>query len=254
MVEKKSVPKFKKPHTGKSALMAFAFIAWAAVSFIAGQFIVGGLYQLLAQLVPSVESMNDAVLMTTLTALSWAVTLAIGLGGPYLLFKQRVTLEDIGLHRLPSWAEIGLGVAGYIASTIVAAIVVYLIALAVPGFDSSQAQNVGFSDLFFRYEYVVAFLTLVVIAPIVEEVFFRGYLYNRLKRYIPTWVAILAVSLLFGAAHGQLNVGIMTFVMSIFLCLLRDLTGSLWPAIVMHMTRNGIAFSLLFVVPSLFLN
>lgn len=236
---------------GRGLLISAALIAWAAFAFLAGQFLVAGVYQLLASSLTGLQSVNESVLMTVLMALSWTVTLVIALWIPYVVLKQRTTLADVGLQRLPTWAELGLAPLGYIASTVVAAVVIYGMTLIFPGFDSEQAQDTGFSNLVFQYEYVVAFVTLVVIAPFVEEVFFRGYLYGKLKRYVPTWAAILLVSALFGIAHGQVNVGIMTFVMGIFLCLLRDWTGSLWPAIMMHMIRNGIAFFLLFVAPTL---
>lgn len=241
----------KKVFTSQSVLIAAGYVGWAAFSFVAGQFIVGGLYAWLAPSMPSLQSMNESALMAALTALSWAVTLTIALGGPYFFLRQRITREEIGLQRLPTWAEIGLAAAGYIASSILAAVVVFLISSMIPGFNADQAQDVGFSNLVFRYEFILAFVTLVVVAPFVEEIFFRGYLYSRLKKYLPTWVAIIIVSALFGIAHGQVNIGIMTFVMSIFLCLLRDLTGSLWPAITMHMIRNGVAFFILFVTPML---
>lgn len=240
----------KTSRIGRNLLISAAFIAWAAFSFLAGQFLVAGLYQLAAPSIPNLQSVNESVLMTVLTALSWTATLVIALWVPYFFLKQRVTREDIGLQRLPTWAELGLAAAGYIASSIAAALVIYIVSLVMPGFDADQTQDVGFSNLVFRYEYIVAFITLVIIAPFVEEIFFRGYLYSRLKKYLPTWVAIIMVSALFGIAHGQLNVAIMTFVMGIFLCLLRDLTGSLWPAITMHMIRNGVAFFFLFVAPT----
>lgn len=240
----------KTSRIGRNLLISAAFIAWAAFSFLAGQFLVAGLYQLAALSIPDLQSVNESVLMTVLTALSWTATLVIALWVPYFFLKQRVTREDIGLQRLPTWAELGLAAAGYIASSIAAALVIYIVSLVMPGFDADQTQDVGFSNLVFRYEYIVAFITLVIIAPFVEEIFFRGYLYSRLKKYLPTWVAIIMVSALFGIAHGQLNVAIMTFVMGIFLCLLRDLTGSLWPAITMHMIRNGVAFFFLFVAPT----
>lgn len=240
----------KTSRIGRNLLISAAFIAWAAFSFLAGQFLVAGLYQLAEPSIPDLQSVNESVLMTVLTALSWTATLVIALWVPYFFLKQRVTREDIGLQRLPTWAELGLAAAGYIASSIAAALVIYIVSLVMPGFDADQTQDVGFSNLVFRYEYIVAFITLVIIAPFVEEIFFRGYLYSRLKKYLPTWVAIIMVSALFGIAHGQLNVAIMTFVMGIFLCLLRDLTGSLWPAITMHMIRNGVAFFFLFVAPT----
>lgn len=252
MVGKTSHNKLR--HAGKATLMTIALIAWAAFAFVAGQYIAVNLYQFCESFMEVLQALNQPVRMTIMTSLAWMMTLGIAVGIPYLLFKHRVTRQEIGLHRLPTWSEMGLAVVGYVASAILAGLVIYGVALVIPSFDAGQAQDVGFSNLAFRYEYLVAFITLVVIAPVVEEVFFRGYLYSRLKKYIPTWVAIIIVSALFGIAHGQANVAIMTFVMGVFLCLLRDLTGSLWPAIIMHMIRNGVAFFFLFVAPILFLN
>lgn len=43
-----------------------------------------------------------------------------------------------------------------------------------------------------------------VISPIVEEIVFRGLIYNRMKKYYPTWISVLVSALLFGAWHGNL--------------------------------------------------
>lgn len=241
----------KKAHsTLKPWLIALAFTAWATAVFMLVRGMIQELVPLLVRLGVDLESMNPAILQTVATAVMWVIAVSVVIGVPYLLFKDTVTRKDIGLHRLPTWSELGLAPAGYIASTIVAGLVVYMIARVVPGFDASEAQDTGFGMIGLQYEYIVAFITLVVIAPVAEEVFFRGYLYGKLKRYIPTWVAIIVVSALFGVAHGQWNVAIMTFIMGVFLCLLRDITGSLWPAITMHMIRNGIAYYFLFVNPT----
>jgi uncharacterized protein len=45
---------------------------------------------------------------------------------------------------------------------------------------------------------------LVVGAPLVEEIFYRGLLQRSLKRYLPVVVSILATGLVFGAAHFSL--------------------------------------------------
>lgn len=47
-------------------------------------------------------------------------------------------------------------------------------------------------------------LLLVVGAPVVEEIFYRGMLLNSLKRYLPVWPAIVLDGLLFGAVHFDL--------------------------------------------------
>lgn len=231
--------------------MALALVAWAALSYIAAQSLLQGMVQLLAYVGVDIFVLNEAMVQTIATALMWVLVLVLAIGLPSFFLRQRTTREDVGLQRLPTWTELGLAPLAYIASTVAAGVVIYFLAQWFPAFDAAEAQDVGFSGLVLRYEYVVAFVTLVIIAPFAEEVFFRGYLYGKLKRYIPTWLAIAAVSILFGVAHGQWNVAVMTAVMSVFLCLLRDLTGSLWPAIIMHMIRNGIAYTLLYVLPIL---
>jgi len=90
-----------------------------------------------------------------------------------------------------------------------------------------------------------------VIAPFAEEVLFRGYLYGKIKHYAPVWLAIILSSVLFGVAHGAWNVGVDTFALGIILCLLREITGSLWASIFVHMAKNGLAYYLLFINPVL---
>lgn len=57
----------------------------------------------------------------------------------------------------------------------------------------------------------------------------------------------LVVSMVFGILHGQWNVGVNVFALSLVMCLLREYTGSVWAGIVLHMTKNALAFYMLFV-------
>lgn len=87
----------------------------------------------------------------------------------------------------------------------------------------------------------------------------RGFLYTGLKRWLPWTVAGLIVSVLFGAAHlseggdaGLLWVGaIDTFTLSLVLIALRELTGNLWAGIVLHATKNCLAFVRIFLIGGL---
>ena len=100
----------------------------------------------------------------------------------------------------------------------------------------------------FGLERGLAFITLVVIAPIIEEIIFRGWLYGKLRIIIPKWLAILITSLLFGLIHMQWNVGISVFAMSIVTCTLREITGTIYSGILVHMINNGVAFCLVYIV------
>jgi membrane protease YdiL (CAAX protease family) len=125
-----------------------------------------------------------------------------------------------------------------------------------PWFNAGEAQNVGFSYYVTGGDRLVAFLTLVVIAPIAEEVIFRGWLYGRmreelLRRFsnkVSMVISIFLVSLLFGIVHLQWNVGVNVFALSVVLCALREITGTIHAGILLHMLKNGVAFYMLFML------
>jgi len=85
------------------------------------------------------------------------------------------------------------------------------------------------------------FLSLAVVAPVSEEIAFRGFI---LRGWMSTRLgvvgAIVLSSLLFAAIHGpnQLAVFISLFVGGMLLATMRWLSGSIVPTILMHATWN----------------
>ena len=117
-----------------------------------------------------------------------------------------------------------------------------------PWFDAEQAQDVGFNGLISGPDRFFAMLALVFIAPIVEELVMRGWLFGKLRAKLKFVPAMLLTSLLFAVLHGQWNVGVSVFFLSIIMCSLREITGSLWSGILLHMLNNGIAFYILYIL------
>ncbi|HKX23854.1 MAG TPA: type II CAAX endopeptidase family protein [Candidatus Saccharimonadales bacterium] len=118
---------------------------------------------------------------------------------------------------------------------------------AVFNIDLSEHQDIGYTDPN-GYELALIFVALVVLAPLVEEILFRGFLFTAFRRTFGFWLGAIGVSLLFAVAHGQANVGIDVFVLSMFLCYLREKTDSLWPAVALHALKNLVAFIVLFIM------
>lgn len=222
---------------------------WVFVGFVVAQIIVAGIAWLLRQTGVSLDLINKSVLGAIVAAAVYLLTLVITITAPWLFRKGYVSKEEIGLERLPTWTEILVTPAGFIVYLILTAILMLLFSKIIPGFDIKQVQDVGFSQLNHRYEYLLAFGTLVVIAPIAEEILFRGYLFGKLKKNTPVWLAIFVTSVVFGLIHGSWNIGVDTFALSVVLCLLRQITGSIWSSILLHMLKNGIAFYVLFIGP-----
>lgn len=239
----------KKPKPDYRWVMLLVFPAWVLVSFLGANLLIFAVFWLLNIAGIDISGIgNETVLQSFSAAVVYLCAFAIAFGVPYLIGRRRVTLETLGLQRLMSWADIGLAPLALIAYLIASTAVIALITSFIPGFQVDQAQDVGFKNITSQSGYLLAFTTLVIIAPIAEETLFRGYLYGKLRNHVPIWAAILATSILFGAVHGQWNVAIDTFVLSIFMCLLREITGSIWAGILLHMIKNAIAFYLLFLV------
>jgi membrane protease YdiL (CAAX protease family) len=79
----------------------------------------------------------------------------------------------------------------------------------------------------------------VVVAPVCEEIMFRGYLYPAAKRFAGPWVAGIGSALIFAAAHGSLAPLLPLFAFGCLLVLAYEMTGSLWAPIAMHFCFNG---------------
>ena len=56
------------------------------------------------------------------------------------------------------------------------------------------------------------------------------------------------MSILFGVVHMQWNVGVNVFAMSVVLCGLREITGTIYSGILVHMIKNGLAFYYLYIL------
>ncbi|HSW92284.1 MAG TPA: type II CAAX endopeptidase family protein [Patescibacteria group bacterium] len=173
-----------------------------------------------------------------------AMALIIGVVAWYRY--RKLSFEQIGLPRLPEWSDIGLSLAGVIVYMLASTIALTL-ASNIPGFSPDQAQNLGLGRLFGN-DLILGFFVLVVLTPLFEEVIFRGFLYGRLRNLqFPWWVSSLAVSVLFGLAHMQWNVGVDVFFLSMVACVLREMTGSIWAGMLLHMVKNFLAFLVTFV-------
>ncbi len=184
------------------------------------------------------------------SALSYVVTMLV-----IIFIHKRTDRKTLGLHGLPTWTDVGLAPVGYLAYLVLAFALVSFFSM-FPWFNVNEVQDVGFSVYVFGFDRVVAFVTLVVIAPIAEEIIFRGWLYGKMRAKLcnvmssraSMIISMLLVSLLFGAVHMQWNVGVNVFALSLVLCALREINGTIYSGIFLHMIKNGIAFFLLFIL------
>ncbi len=238
-------------------------LAWTFLSMVASQLLVSTIM---------VALLGDQVLQPKWTALydliTYIIALVMVLILPLVLVRRirlrtqrsqqnlahleqdlRLSPTEMGVSTPLNLTDIGLAPVGYITYLILGSLCLQLMQL-FPWFDAAEPQDVGFTVLAPGFDRIVAMLALVFLAPIAEELVMRGWLYGKLRAKLQPFVAALLVSLLFGVLHGQWNVGVSVFCLSLVLCLLREITGSIWSGILLHMLNNGVSFYLLYIVGS----
>ena len=87
-----------------------------------------------------------------------------------------------------------------------------------------------------------AIVTVVVMAPLFEEVIFRGVLLESTRVRYGVVAAWLLSSAIFGIVHVHPTVVVNAFVMGLVLAFIYLRTDSLWSAIILHAINNGIAY------------
>ena len=89
--------------------------------------------------------------------------------------------------------------------------------------------------------FTASLLVMAVLAPLAEEVVFRGLLYGWLETRWGATVAWAASSLLFAAAHFEPAHIVLVLPLGLWFGFLRWRSGSLWPSLAAHVVNNGMA-------------
>lgn len=90
-----------------------------------------------------------------------------------------------------------------------------------------QQSVVMFQKLDHPNEIVVFILYASLIVPVIEELFFRGYLYSFLRRYLTVWPAIVLCAAVFALAHANLGSALQLWLLGVVLAVAYEHTGSL---------------------------
>jgi uncharacterized protein len=168
----------------------------------------------------------------------------------FLLLLGAMVLVALGLSkrqvfalRLPtSWrraAKIGVGVV--VAIAVVSAVVDPLLQ---PGKEQDLAPH-GWEPRH-AAAFAANFVVVALLAPIVEELTFRGLGFTLLDARFGTWPAIVLVGVAFGLAHGLVDALPPLVVFGSCLAYLRSRTASVFPGMILHASYNSIV--LLFAV------
>ena len=238
---------FHPPLTGPEERPRATWRWWEAVLL----FLIGIVVQA-AVVLAAGEDFIDSTTGELVAGLVFGV--AIGAGTVvWLRVRHRPAFAALGLPKRPV-REVGSGVGWGLVVRLGSIPVILLVATLVEAFidrplvtPEQLETDVGTGTI------VLAVIVAVLVAPVAEELFFRGFLYRSLRVRHGYWFAAIVSSILFGLVHWQpegllpslpLMVGVTTAAMA--WAYLYDRSGSMLVPIASHMAFNlvGVVFIL----------
>lgn len=217
-----------------------------------------------ALLTSNVWAVPAATMETTEDTLSTASSLSqitsIALGGGFLLLLSFALLAFMQVLRNLNPAEMfGLRVMSPLRAAGVAliwTIPTFLFVTALSQITTEALSGIWHDlspqepvKLFQQSGNLMVQITLgisaVIVAPLAEELIFRGYIYGVLKRFTDGYFAALGSALIFAIVHMHVGTLVPLFVLGLVLVAAYEVTGSLLVAIFIHALFNASSTALI---------
>jgi hypothetical protein len=168
--------------------------------------------------------------------------------GVALLFASRVRRPrpwHFGISRTAFWPAVGWALLGFFAFLTFGAIYQ---ALLQPEVEQGVTDALGADQGTFGL--IMAGFMVIVLAPVAEEIFFRGFLYGALRTRFGVIAAASINGAMFGVVHYDFSgldallivppLGVLGFIF----CLVYERTGSIFPCIALHAFNNALAYGI----------
>lgn len=212
-------------------------------------FVTGALLADIARRLLGARAVEDMLLNTILATLAFQVA-GLALVALFLREHQVGWTEAFGFKTDPAWA-VALGIA---VAVIVLPIAWQLQSLGAGLLERWNIRVAGQdvvlclwgTQVFWKQLYLGVFA--LVVAPVAEEILFRGILYPFFKQHGHPQLALWGTAILFAGVHFNLGVLLPLLFLAVVLALLYEWTDNLLACIVVHSLFNAANFVMLFVL------
>lgn len=162
----------------------------------------------------------------------------------FVIRKYGLKAGEMGFKKV-EWKEVAkcvfAGFAMIFAFNFLFILLSSRISFVIPGFEPQQSHVPLFGDT--NLDIALAVVVLVFIAPVVEELLFRGFLLQTFLARFKPWIASLLTAIFFALVHFELESAGMIIFLALILNWMFMRTRSIWPGIVFHMFNNAMAFA-----------
>jgi uncharacterized protein len=154
---------------------------------------------------------------------------------------ERPRAWHFGLRQTRLWPTIGWSALGYVAFFVLAGIYAVIVQ---PEGQQETLDDLGTKDstLFA----IGAAVLVIVVAPLAEEFFFRGFFYRALRARLPVVAAALVDGAIFGVIHYEnpdmIDILPILALLGVIFCLVYEKTGSLFAVVALHAMNNIVSY------------
>lgn len=185
----------------------------------------------------------DAVLLELMYANQTVILLVsygIVLAAVWLLARKNKQpfLQFTGLSRPATPAEVLLGAAAGLSMAFWMIIAINLIPWPQALLESYAVESGALETA----RPALDFAAVVLVGPLVEEILFRGVVYDALCMLLPAGFAVVMQGLLFGGVHNTMIWMLYAALSGCLIGYVRKQTGSLRPCVAMHVAFNGASY------------
>ncbi len=198
-----------------------------------------------------VKDLNDHLLM--LVGTLWVDLLIFFFILYIVIGKAKGTLAHLGLTTQRFFRNVATGILGYF-SALPILLMTLLTVLAVTQILKYEPPPQPIQEIFFMEKggtLLIASILVALLGPFFEELFFRGFLYNTLKKRVSPMTALWVTSVFFAGVHANIFGFFPIMALSALLTLLYEKTGSLVSSITVHILHNSLMIGFLFLAKEL---
>ena len=163
----------------------------------------------------------------------------------FVVKRYKTSCKDFGFVKTPFWRSVKLILLAYLtyfAFSYALFVLLDATQVSLPGYEAQEPYLPSFGIDWLGL--TAASFFIVFIAPIFEEIFFRGFVQQVFVKTWPTWLGLVLTAGLFSLIHFQLGSLIPLFLLGLILSGLYHTTKSIWTPIGFHMLNNLIAFAI----------
>ncbi len=180
------------------------------------------------------DKLTETVLgkSTEITVISGGLTLLILI--LFFALRKKNLCKEINCNVSPGLMGVGVVLLGISLNYVISLLISVL---PIPESILKQQEQ--------AYSYLgdgslaLEFIAVVICAPLVEEIVFRGLCFGSCRRVMPFWLSMIISAALFGVVHGTVIAFVYASILGALMACFYEISGSLWVPILLHVGFNG---------------